>query len=104
LVVVQARFGLVGLKDDAFPRIKLFKKGMDTAKPVDLSGNMKDSKGLLDWTVEQTGVFVGVTVGVHDRDTWCGVGTRRLFRVASCAMQGQQEAQKWGQKRCVLFV
>jgi hypothetical protein len=60
---VQARFGLLGLKDDSFPRIKLFKKGADTAKPVDYSGAMKDSSELLRWTVEQTGVFVGVKVG-----------------------------------------
>lgn len=58
----QARFGLVGLPDSALPRIKLFKKGADTAKPVDYGGPMKDSAELLAWTVEQTGVFVGVKV------------------------------------------
>lgn len=62
LAPVQARFGLLGLKDDAFPRVKLFKKGADTAKPIDYSGAMKDSSELLRWTVEQTGVFVGVKV------------------------------------------
>lgn len=60
--VVQARFGLLGVKDEAFPRIKLFKKGQDTAKPVDYTGSMKDSSELLAWTVAQTGVFVGVKV------------------------------------------
>jgi hypothetical protein len=60
---VQARFGLLGLKDDAFPRIKLFKKGADTAKPISFEGATKDSNDLLKWTVEQTGVFVGVKVG-----------------------------------------
>lgn len=60
---MQGRFGLLGLKDDAFPRIKLFKKGADTAKPISYDGVMKDSSELLKWTVEQTGVFVGVKVG-----------------------------------------
>lgn len=59
---LQARFGLVGLKDEAFPRIKLFRKGQDTAKPVDYSASMKDSSELLAWTVAKTGVFVGVKV------------------------------------------
>lgn len=62
---MQARFGLLGLKDDSFPRIKLFKKGQDTAKPVEYTGTMKDSSELLRWTVEQTGVFVGVKVGMN---------------------------------------
>jgi len=62
MLILQARFGLLGLKDDAFPRLKLFKKGSDTAKPVDYGGPMKDSKEMLAWTVEQTGVFVGVKV------------------------------------------
>jgi hypothetical protein len=60
--VLQARFGLLGLKDEAFPRIKLFKKGQHTAKPVDYTKSMKDSNELLAWTVAQTGVFVGVKV------------------------------------------
>lgn len=60
---MQARFGLVGLQDGALPRIKLFRKGVDTSKPVDFAGNMKEGKELLDWTVAQTGVFVGVKVG-----------------------------------------
>lgn len=63
--VLQARFGLLGLKDTAFPRIKLFKKGQDTAKPLDYGGAMKDDKALLEWTVQQTGVFVGVKVRVR---------------------------------------
>lgn len=63
-VDLQARYGLLGVKDDAFPRIKLFKKGQDTAKPVEYTGPIKDSKELLAWTVTQTGVFVGVKVGV----------------------------------------
>lgn len=62
VLCAQARFGLLGLKDHAFPRIKLFKKHQDTAKPVEYGGAMKDSNELLKWTVEQTGVFVGVKV------------------------------------------
>lgn len=54
---------MVGLQDGALPRIKLFRKGVDTSKPVDFAGNMKEGKELLDWTVAQTGVFVGVKVG-----------------------------------------
>lgn len=65
---LAARFGLLGLKDDSFPRIKLFKRGADTAKPVDYSGAMKDSSELLRWTVEQTGVFVGVKGQVKELD------------------------------------
>lgn len=74
---------MVGLKDEAFPRIKLFKKGMDTSKPVDCTGNMKESKDLLDWTVAQTGVFVGVKVG-GQLECEGGAGTRyhhRLYKV-----------------------
>lgn len=56
----QARFGLVGLQDDAFPRVKLFKRGQDTAKPIDYTGSLKSETDMLSWTVGQTGVFVGI--------------------------------------------
>jgi hypothetical protein len=65
LQLLQARYGLLGLKDEGFPKIKLFKKGADTAKPLVYSGPAKDSKALLDWTVGQTGVFVGVKVRAY---------------------------------------
>lgn len=60
---LQARFGFVGLKDDAFPRVKLFRRGQATSKPLDFTGSLKSSKDMLAWTVQQTGVFVGVKVG-----------------------------------------
>jgi hypothetical protein len=52
----------VALKDENFPRYKLFKKGADTTKPLDYKGDMKKAKELLRWTVEQTGVFIGIKV------------------------------------------
>jgi hypothetical protein len=62
LLLLQARYGLVALKDENFPRYKLFKKGSDTTKPLDYKGDMKQAKELLRWTVEQTGVFIGIKV------------------------------------------
>jgi hypothetical protein len=62
LLLAQARYNLVALKDEAFPRYKLFKKGADTKKPLEYTGNMKQAKELLRWTVEQTGVFIGIKV------------------------------------------
>jgi hypothetical protein len=62
LLPPQARYNLVALKDENFPRYKLFKKGADTTKPLEYSGGMKQAKELLRWTVEQTGVFIGIKV------------------------------------------
>lgn len=62
---LQARYGLVGLKDNDFPKYKLFKKGADTTKPADYTPNnddAKSSKSMLNWIIQQTGVFIGVKV------------------------------------------
>lgn len=65
---LSARYGLVALKDEGFPRYKLFKKGADTTKPLDYTGDMKQAKELLRWTVEQTGVFIGIKGQVKELD------------------------------------
>ncbi|KAF8072473.1 Erp29 [Scenedesmus sp. PABB004] len=57
---LSARYGLTGVKDDAWPVYRLFKKGADTAKPLPYDGDMKRASELLRWVVEATGVFVGV--------------------------------------------
>jgi hypothetical protein len=85
----QARYNLIALKDEQFPRYKLFKKGADTKKPLEYSGNMKQAKELLRWTVEQTGVFIGIKVR-------CGSS---LFKAAAAAAADAKALLTWWQQQ-----
>lgn len=64
--LLQARYGLLPLKDSDFPKYKLFRKGADTTHPIDYTpqnDDAKNSKKILEWIVQQTGVFIGIKVG-----------------------------------------
>eukprot|EP00879_Flechtneria_rotunda_P018117 GHRR01018998.1.p1 GENE.GHRR01018998.1~~GHRR01018998.1.p1 ORF type:complete len:221 (+),score=85.40 GHRR01018998.1:607-1269(+) len=90
---LSARYGLAGLQDKDFPRFKLFTKGADTTKPIDYKGNTKNSKDMLRWIVEQTGVFVGIKGQVKELDTLA-----KQFMTASAADRAQllKQAQAAG--------
>lgn len=70
---LSARYGFLSLKDSDFPRYKLFRKGVDTVHPIDYTpknDDLKNSKKMLEWIVQQTGVFIGIKGQVKELDTY----------------------------------
>jgi hypothetical protein len=57
----QRRYGVDKVKEDDFPKFKLFLKGSDTKKPLSYTGKLKKDD-LAGWLVKHTGVFVGKKV------------------------------------------
>lgn len=61
------RYGLDKLKDDDFPRFKLFLKGADPSKPIDYGGKLtKDEMSA--WLVAHTSLFLGKKGQIEELD------------------------------------
>ncbi|KAI8475239.1 MAG: hypothetical protein J3K34DRAFT_72013 [Monoraphidium minutum] len=64
---LSRRFALDKLKDDDFPRFKLFLKGGDPKKPIEYSGGMKKGE-LSGWIVAHTSIFIGSRGQIEELD------------------------------------
>jgi hypothetical protein len=70
LRIPQRRFDLGKLKDEDFPKFKLFLKGADPKQPLDYAGKV-DKDEMAAWLVAHTSLFIGKRVGLR-----CGAAAR----------------------------